>query len=78
MLDCTYKTNRYNQPLLNIAGVNGCNKTVTLGVALLATGENKAAFTTLLKDLKEILGKPEEHQRLHCGRAWLMQVLMLF
>lgn len=56
VLDCTYKTNRYNQPLCNIAGTTGANKTVTLGIALMIS-ENEDAYSTLLRDLRDILGK---------------------
>lgn len=35
-LDCTYSTNQYNLPLLNIVGVSAQNTTIQVGIALLS------------------------------------------
>ena len=35
LIDCTYKTNRFNMPLLNICGVTGGNKVIQLGLVFL-------------------------------------------
>ena len=36
LFDCTFKTNRYHQPLLNIAGVTGSNTTIQAGIVMLS------------------------------------------
>lgn len=52
--DCTYSTNKYNLPLMNICGVTGQGTTIPLGVALLS-GESQEDFEPILLNLKAIL-----------------------
>jgi MULE transposase domain len=40
LIDCTYKTNRFRMPLLNICAVTGNKKTVQIGLCFLS-GEKK-------------------------------------
>ena len=54
LLDCTYKTNRYNMPLLNIVGVSGMNTTVPIALALLA-GEKEGHYQWALQQLKALI-----------------------
>ncbi|CAI6087904.1 unnamed protein product [Clonostachys chloroleuca] len=44
LLDCTYKTNRFNMPLLNIYSITGTNKTFTVASVFL----NNEALSALL------------------------------
>jgi hypothetical protein len=53
LLDCTYKTNRYNMPLLDIIGVDSCNKTFCVAFALLS-GESELDFLWAIESLKSI------------------------
>ena len=43
LMDCTYETNKYNLPALNICTVTGSNKTITVGLCLLP-GETEDHF----------------------------------
>lgn len=54
VMDCTYRTNRYNRPLLNIVGVHGSNATIPCGLALLDK-EDKEAFLWALDQLRKML-----------------------
>ena len=54
LLDCTYKTNKYNRPLLNIVGITGFNKTLQIGLCLLF-GEDEQNFSWALQQLQELL-----------------------
>ena len=42
LLDCTFKTNKYNMPLLNLLGSNGNNRTIHLGIALMRRQDDEA------------------------------------
>jgi hypothetical protein len=53
-IDCTYSTNRYNLPVLHIVGVNGNNKTIPVGVALLPN-EQEPSLRWALLCLKDYL-----------------------
>lgn len=55
-LDCTYKTNRFNMPLLNICGITYSRKTFSIASIFLpgeAEREYRWALTTLLTLLRE-------------------------
>lgn len=58
MLDCTYRTNMYKQPLLNIIGAIGSNSTINLGVAIL-TGETASDFHPVIQALSQFLGETQ-------------------
>jgi len=53
IVDCTFKTNRYNFPLLNLVGSNGHNRTTHLGIALLRH-QDEAAFSWVLVRLHQL------------------------
>jgi hypothetical protein len=53
-LDCTYKTNKYNMPLLHFAGVSGNNKTFSAAFCFLAE-ENLEYYSWALKTFSSIL-----------------------
>ena len=53
-LDCTYKTNKYNIPLLQIAGVSGNNKTFSAAFCFLAE-ENLEYYSWALETFSSIL-----------------------
>lgn len=57
IIDCTFKTNKYNLPLLNIVFVTGNNTTIHLGYALLPTQEEQS-YAWAFQKLKEAL---EQH-----------------
>lgn len=44
LLDCTYKTNRYNIPLLGLCGVTSNNKNITLDCAFLESEQADGAI----------------------------------
>lgn len=54
LLDCTYKTNRYNRPLLNICGVTGSNHTINVALCFLP-GEREEHFVWALRQLDKLL-----------------------
>jgi hypothetical protein len=53
-LDSTYKTNRFNMPLLNICGSTNMNKTFTIAAAFLDR-ENEAQFIWVINTLTEMM-----------------------
>ncbi|KJY00800.1 hypothetical protein TI39_contig312g00001 [Zymoseptoria brevis] len=54
ILDNTYKTNRYNRPLMDIVSGTGANLTIPLGFALVG-GEDEATYTWIAEKFKELL-----------------------
>lgn len=55
ILDCTYKTNRYNMPLLNCSGLTPSHRTfLCCGVFL--RREEQADYVWVLRALKDLLG----------------------
>ena len=54
IMDCTYKTNRYRLPLLEIVGVTSTNLTFSVALAYLE-GESEGNYTWALSRLKTIL-----------------------
>lgn len=53
IFDCTYKTNRYQLPLLDIFGVRLTKLTLSIGVSYLEH-EREANFTWALEKLQEL------------------------
>lgn len=56
LLDCTYKTNRFNMPLLNICGVTSSNKTFTVASIFLHREVEESyswALSVLLKIIEQ-------------------------
>src|SRR5947209_921387 len=51
LLDCTFKTNKYNMPLLNLVTSDGNNRTIHLGVALLSA-QDEASFYWVMTHLR--------------------------
>lgn len=51
--DCTYKTNKYNQPIFNLVGSTGGTKTFQIGIAIL-TGETREHFEWAFRQLKNM------------------------
>ncbi|KAL9570045.1 hypothetical protein ACKAV7_006108 [Fusarium commune] len=47
ILDCTYKTNKYNMPLLNAIGVDACQRSFCIAFAFLS-GEEEADYQWVL------------------------------
>jgi MULE transposase domain len=54
LFDCTFKTNRYRRPLLNICGVSGENKTIQAGVAMIG-GQAQEWYQWVIQQFKELL-----------------------
>jgi hypothetical protein len=52
-MDCTYKTNRYGMPLMDIVGVTPINKTFFVGFGFVKD-ETESSYTFLLKTLQDI------------------------
>jgi hypothetical protein len=53
LVDATYRRNRFNMPLINVAGVNNHGRTIILAFALM-DNEKVDAYNWLFKSLKEI------------------------
>jgi hypothetical protein len=56
LIDCTYKTNRFNMPLVNICGSSGNNMTPQFAVAFLS-GEKKPDYTWTMECFIELLDR---------------------
>lgn len=56
LLDCTYKTNRFNMPLLNICGVTGNNKTPQFALCFLSS-EQEVDYDWALTQLRKCMVK---------------------
>jgi hypothetical protein len=54
LFDCTYKTNKYRKPILNICGVTGSNRTIQVAVCLLP-GETESDFLWAFQQLDLLL-----------------------
>lgn len=63
LFDCTYKTNRYNRPLLNLIGVSGSSQTIHLGLAMLP-GEKEIHYTWAVDVLQKLFRQERIHVRL--------------
>lgn len=57
-MDCTYKTNRYHFPLLDIIGESSVGKSFYIGLAFIAN-EKEAAYKQVLRWLKGLLDQQE-------------------
>jgi hypothetical protein len=53
MLDCTYKTNKYRMPLLDIVGIDACGKSFCIAFAFMS-GEEEADYLWVLSRLREV------------------------
>ncbi|KAL9572153.1 hypothetical protein ACKAV7_003731 [Fusarium commune] len=53
ILDCTYKTNKYNMPLLNAIGVDACQRSFCIAFAFLC-GEEEADYQWVLIRLQSL------------------------
>lgn len=56
IMDCTYKTNRYNMPLFNIIGVTGMNTTIHVAQVYLRK-EKKPDFVWVLQILRDSMAE---------------------
>lgn len=56
MIDATYKTNKYNKPLVEIVGVTSTRKTFSVGFAFIHR-EKETNYTWVLNCVKSILDK---------------------
>ena len=54
VLDCTYKTNKFNMPLLDIIGIDARGRSFCIGFAFLS-GENEGDYTWALDNLLLLL-----------------------
>jgi hypothetical protein len=54
LIDCTYKTNKFNMPLLNIVGITCTYQTFNCGFAFIDS-ENEDTFTWVLQQLAKIV-----------------------
>jgi hypothetical protein len=55
-MDCTYKTNRFRMPLLNICAVTGNKKTIQIALCFLS-GEKEPSYKWAMKCVRELLEK---------------------
>lgn len=53
LLDCTYKTNKYGMPLLDMIGIDACQRSFCIAFAFLS-GETEADYTWALDRLKSL------------------------
>ncbi|KAE8996750.1 hypothetical protein PR001_g19771 [Phytophthora rubi] len=56
IMDCTYRTNRFNMPLFNIVGVTGMNTTIHIAQVFLI-GEEEQDFQWALRQLEHLLSQ---------------------
>lgn len=56
LLDCTYNSNRFKMPLLNMVGVTGMSTTIQVALVLMKT-EKEADYVWALTILREALGE---------------------
>jgi hypothetical protein len=56
LLDCTYKTNRFNMPLLNICSITGNNMVIQIGLVFLSS-EKEADYNWATRYLREIIAE---------------------
>jgi hypothetical protein len=54
LIDCTYKTNKFGMPLLNIVGITSTNSTFNVAFAFLSS-EDEASYTWALKNFAKIV-----------------------
>ena len=60
LLDCTYKTNKYGMPLLDMIGIDACQRSFCIAFAFLS-GETEEDYIWALNRLKSLYGQ--------CGTA---------
>jgi hypothetical protein len=53
-LDYTYKTNKFNMPLLNVVGITSTYATFNVGFAFLHS-ENEEAYAWVLEQFSEVV-----------------------
>ncbi|KAK0368430.1 mutator-like element, partial [Colletotrichum limetticola] len=53
LLDCTYKTNKYGMPLLDIVGVDACQRSFCIAFAFLS-GETEDDYTWALERVRSL------------------------
>ena len=53
LLDCTYKTNKYDMPLLDMVGVDSCQRSFCIAFAFLS-GESEDDYTWALQHLRSL------------------------
>ena len=58
LLDCTYKTNRFRMPLLNICAVTGNRKTIQVALCFLS-GETGADYDWAIDKFEEVMNSHE-------------------
>lgn len=58
-LDCTYKTNRFNLPLLHIVGTTNTHRSFTIAMCFL-TNEKQDQYEWALKQVKEVIYQNED------------------
>lgn len=56
LMDCTYRTNRFNMPLLNIVGISGMNTTLHVAQAFMR-GEKKNDYCWALRQLRTMCAR---------------------
>jgi hypothetical protein len=54
LLDCTYKTNKFDMPLLKVVGITSNYATFNAGFAFLHV-ENEEAYTWVLEQFSEVV-----------------------
>ena len=58
IMDCTYKTNKYNMPLLHIIGIDACFNTFGIAFAFLQN-EQSESYSWVLQQLRELFTTQE-------------------
>ena len=56
LLDCTYKTNKYGMPLLDMIGIDACQRSFCIAFAFLS-GETETDYIWALSRLKSLYGQ---------------------
>src|SRR6202011_6032049 len=56
LMDCTYKTNRFRMPLLNICAVTGNKKTIQIALCFLS-GKKVESYKWAIEAFRELISK---------------------
>jgi hypothetical protein len=59
LLDCTYKTSRFNIPLLNICAITSNNMVIQVGLAFLS-GEKESDYNWAIDYLRDIIAREHD------------------
>jgi len=68
IIDCTYKTNRFRMPLMNVVGITSCNQTF-FSCFTFWKEEKEADYIWALKNFKALFNEWNPTSKLGCSLA---------